>query len=99
MSTALLMMDVQNGIVSRFADKPETMATFQSELRQPFIPAFRLFRVAFLTSYPEVTTKNTSFSDISAHYGIIKIAYHNSIFSSRLFITSLILEIMPKARS
>ena len=30
--SALLVMDVQNGIVSRFAEKPETMAPFYHEI-------------------------------------------------------------------
>jgi hypothetical protein len=55
--SALLVMDVQNGIVQRFAEKPEVMAPFQravSAARHAGIPVI-FVRVAFRDGYPEIT--------------------------------------------
>jgi nicotinamidase-related amidase len=65
--SALLVMDVQNGIVQRFAEKPEVMAPFQravSVARHAGIPVI-FVRVAFRDSYPEVSAKNKIFSGIT----------------------------------
>jgi nicotinamidase-related amidase len=61
-------MDVQNGIVERFAEKPEVMAPFQravSAARQAGIPVI-FVRVAFREGYPEVSPQNKSFAAIKA---------------------------------
>ena len=65
--SALLVMDVQNGIVQRFAEKPEVMAPFQRAVnaaRRAGIPVI-FVRVAFREGYPEVSVKNKSFSAIT----------------------------------
>ncbi|WP_258110582.1 cysteine hydrolase family protein [Alicyclobacillus sp. SP_1] len=66
-NAALLVMDVQNGIVSRYAVNPEVMAPFQNAVsvaRQEGIPVI-FVRVAFRTGYPEVSARNKSFSAIA----------------------------------
>ena len=67
--SALLVMDVQNGIVQRFAEKPEVMIPFQravSAARHVGIPVI-FVRVAFRDGYPEVSKKNKMFSVITEH--------------------------------
>jgi nicotinamidase-related amidase len=67
--SALLVMDVQNGIVQRFAEKPEVMIPFQnavSTARRVGIPVI-FVRVAFRDGYPEVSKKNKMFSVITEH--------------------------------
>jgi nicotinamidase-related amidase len=70
--SALLVMDVQNGIVGRYAEKPEVMAPFQRAVnaaRYAGIPVI-FVRVAFRDGYPEVSPKNKSFSAIVEHGGM-----------------------------
>jgi nicotinamidase-related amidase len=65
--SALLVMDVQNGIVQRFAEKSEVIAPFQRAVnaaRQAGIPVI-FVRVAFRDGYPEVSAMNKSFSTIA----------------------------------
>ena len=65
--SALLVMDVQNGIVQRFAEKPEVMVPFQravSAARRAGIPVI-FVRVAFRDGYPEISAKNKMFSAIT----------------------------------
>jgi nicotinamidase-related amidase len=65
--SALLVMDVQNGIVQRFAEKPEVMVPFQravSAARRAGIPVI-FVRVAFRKGYPEVNAKNKMFSAVT----------------------------------
>ena len=65
--SALLVMDVQNGIVQRFAEKPEVMAPFQravSAARCAGIPVI-FVRIAFREGYPEVSANNKAFSGIT----------------------------------
>jgi nicotinamidase-related amidase len=65
-------MDVQNGIVQRFAEKPEVMAPFQSAVsaaRRAGIPVI-FVRVAFRDGYPEVSAKNKTFSALTEHGGM-----------------------------
>jgi nicotinamidase-related amidase len=67
--SALLVMDVQNGIVQRFAEKPEAMVPFQRAVtaaRRAGIPVI-FIRVAFRDGYPEVSAKNKMFSTITEH--------------------------------
>ena len=62
--TALLVMDVQNGIVQRYAEKPAVMASFQRAVgaaRHAEIPVI-FVSVAFRDGYPEVSAKNKAFS-------------------------------------
>jgi nicotinamidase-related amidase len=69
---ALLVMDVQNGIVQRFAEKPEVMAPFQravSAARGAGIPVI-FVRVAFRDGYPEVSATNKAFSAVAERGGM-----------------------------
>jgi nicotinamidase-related amidase len=71
-NTALLVMDLQNGIVSRFAENKEIILPFQKAIeaaRQNNIPVI-FVRVGFSEGYPEVSPKNKSFSAISKHGGM-----------------------------
>ncbi|MGO8694708.1 MAG: isochorismatase family protein [Rectinemataceae bacterium] len=64
---ALLIMDVQNGTVRRFAEKPEAIEAFPRALaaaRGAGIPVI-FVRIAFREGYPEVSPRNKSFSTIS----------------------------------
>ena len=66
--SALLVMDVQNGIVQRFAEKPEVIAPIQRAVnaaRGTGIPVI-FVRVAFRDGYPEVSAMNKSFSAIAS---------------------------------
>ncbi len=70
--SVLLVMDVQNGIVPRFAEIPEIMAPFQRAVnaaRGAGIPVI-FVRVAFRDGYPEVSVKNKSFSAITRRGGM-----------------------------
>lgn len=71
-NTALLVMDVQNGIVSRFVNPEDGMAPFVKSVeaaRAADIPVL-FVRVGFRKGYPEVSPKNKSFSQISQHGGM-----------------------------
>lgn len=64
---ALLVMDVQNGIVSRFAESERVMLPFQKALgaaREHKMAVF-FVRVGFSKGYPEVSPQNRAFSAIS----------------------------------
>lgn len=66
-NTALLVMDLQNGILSRFAENEEVVRPFQKAIdaaRQNQIPVIYV-RVAFNEGYPEVSPRNKSFSRIA----------------------------------
>ncbi|MDB5055258.1 MAG: isochorismatase hydrolase [Bacilli bacterium] len=70
--TALLIMDMQNGIVSRFAEKGEVLLPFQKAVeaaRRHTIPVI-FVRVAFRKGYPDVSPRNKSFSAISGFGGM-----------------------------
>jgi len=70
--TALLVMDMQNGIVSRFAENGEVLLPIQSALeaaRRHAIPII-FVRVAFREGYPEINPRNKSFSAISGFGGM-----------------------------
>jgi nicotinamidase-related amidase len=74
--SALLLMDFQNGIVERYADRPEVMAHFQCAVnaaRCAEIPVI-FVRVAFRDGYPEVSPRNKSFSGIVERIGNMTIA-------------------------
>ncbi|MFY4776158.1 cysteine hydrolase family protein [Metabacillus sp. RGM 3146] len=66
-NAALLVMDLQNGIVSRYAEQPEILTSFQKAAkaaRKANIPVI-FVRVAFREGYPEVPAQNKMFSAIS----------------------------------
>jgi nicotinamidase-related amidase len=68
---ALLVMDVQNGIVQRFADNSDILVPFQRAVgaaRSAGVPIVYV-RVAFRPGYPEVNRKNKSFSAITERGG------------------------------
>ncbi|ACV63546.1 isochorismatase hydrolase [Desulfofarcimen acetoxidans DSM 771] len=70
--TALLVMDMQNGIVSRFAGNGKVLLPFQKAVeaaRRHSIPVI-FVRVAFREGYPEVSPRNKSFSAISGFGGM-----------------------------
>lgn len=70
--TALLVMDLQNGIVSRFAEQGEMLLPFQQAIeaaRQHNIPVLYV-RVAFREGYPEVSPQNKAFSALSSYGGM-----------------------------
>lgn len=70
--SALLVMDLQNGIVSRFADSLEVLRPVQNAVkaaRQNDIPVI-FVRVGFSEGYPEVNPRNKSFSRISQSGGM-----------------------------
>lgn len=63
---ALLVMDMQNGIVSRFQDNLEMLRAVQKSVetaRQHNIPVI-FVRVGFSEGYPEVSPRNKSFSGV-----------------------------------
>lgn len=69
---ALLIMDLQNGIVSRFADNMEVLHPFQKALqaaREHSIPVI-FVRVGFSEGYPEVSPQNKAFSAIAKFGGM-----------------------------
>ncbi len=70
--SALLVMDVQNGIVRRFAENLAVMAPFQRAVgaaRRARIPVI-FVRVAFRDGYPEISAKNITFSAVAGHGGM-----------------------------
>lgn len=69
---ALLVMDVQNGIVSRFAESAAAVAPFEKAVgaaRANSIPVI-FVRVAFREGYPEVSPRNKAFAAISSRGGM-----------------------------
>jgi len=70
--TALLVMDLQNGIVSRYAENEKTLLPFQKAVhaaRQNGIPVIYI-RVGFSEGYPEVSPNNKRFSQIAESGGM-----------------------------
>ncbi len=70
--TALLIMDLQKGIVSRFAEKEETLFPFQKaiEAARKHDISVIFVRVGFSEGYPEVSPQNKMFSAISKSGGM-----------------------------
>jgi nicotinamidase-related amidase len=66
-------MDFQNGIVERYADKPEVIVPFQRAVNAARYAEIRVIfvRVAFRDGYPEVSSKNKSFSGIVERGGMM----------------------------
>ncbi len=72
-NTALMVMDVQNGIVERFAT-PDALQPLQMAVhsaRAHKIPVIYV-RVAFRLGYPDVSPHNQSFSAIKERGGMIE---------------------------
>lgn len=70
--TALLVMDLQNGIVSRFAENEDVLKPFQKAVeaaRQNHFPVV-FVRVGFSEGYPEVSPQNKIFSAITKRGGM-----------------------------
>ncbi|MEH7417980.1 isochorismatase family cysteine hydrolase [Neobacillus drentensis] len=70
--TALLIMDLQNGIVSRYLDKEDILVPFQKAVeaaRENDIPVI-FVRVAFSEGYPENNSRNKMFSVLSKSGGM-----------------------------
>ncbi|MDN3015635.1 cysteine hydrolase [Paenibacillus sp. BSR1-1] len=70
--SALLVMDLQNGIVSRFAENTDVLQPFQKAIdaaRQNDIPVI-FIRVGFSEGYPEVSPQNKAFFAISKNGGM-----------------------------
>ncbi|PLS08367.1 cysteine hydrolase family protein [Neobacillus cucumis] len=70
--SALLVMDLQNGIVSRFAENADVLHPFQKAIeaaRQNHIPVI-FIRVGFSEGYPEVSPQNKAFLAISKNGGM-----------------------------
>ncbi|MDQ0190322.1 cysteine hydrolase family protein [Alicyclobacillus cycloheptanicus] len=66
MKAALLVMDLQNGIVSRFGGTQTVLAPFLNAVeaaRQHNIPVI-FVRVGFREGYPEVSPRNKSFASV-----------------------------------
>ncbi|MCH3965531.1 MAG: cysteine hydrolase [Clostridium sp.] len=64
---ALLVMDMQNGIISRFLQDEKVVLPFQKAVeaaRRHLVPII-FVRVAFSQGYPEINFQNKSFSIIS----------------------------------
>lgn len=71
-NTAFLVMDMQNGIVSRFAEDGKVLLPFQKAMeaaRRHSIPVI-FVRVAFSEGYPEINPQSMSSSAISKSSGM-----------------------------
>jgi nicotinamidase-related amidase len=82
--SALLVMDVQNRFVQRFAEKPEALIPFQravSAARRAGIPVI-FVRVAFRDGYPEVSAKNKMVSPVTKLKGMTASETSTQIHSS-----------------
>lgn len=82
--SALLVMDMQNGIVSRFAESEEVLHPIQNAVtaaRRHNIPII-FVRVAFSEGYPEVNPRNKTFSAISKRGGMTAADYATQIHES-----------------
>ncbi|MED3563828.1 isochorismatase family cysteine hydrolase [Bacillus xiapuensis] len=69
---ALLVMDMQNGIVSRFTENKEVLLPIQKALataRKHNIPVI-FIRVGFSEGYPEVSSRNKAFTSIANQGGM-----------------------------
>lgn len=69
--SALLVMDMQNSVVSRFAANEEALLPFQKAIeaaRSHAIPVIYV-RVAFREGYPEISARNKMFGGIASRSG------------------------------
>lgn len=71
-NTALLIMDMQNGIVSRYAENEEVIRPVQKALEaaRRHNMSVIFVRVGFSEGYPEVNPKNKTFSAIAKFGGM-----------------------------
>ncbi len=79
--SALLVMDVQRGIVERYATSANVLKPFQTAIdaaRGVNMPIVYV-RVAFRAGYPEVSPNNRSFSAIAGHGGFTELDDATSI--------------------
>jgi nicotinamidase-related amidase len=72
--TAFLVMDVQNGIVARFASAADALQPLQSALQTARAHGLAVIfiRVAFRPGYPEVSPDNRSFSSLTQRGGMLE---------------------------
>ncbi|MET0703309.1 MAG: isochorismatase family cysteine hydrolase [Mycobacterium sp.] len=73
MTTALLLMDVQNGILARFddnADYLDRVVAAQVRAEEAGMPVV-LVRVGFHPGHPEISTRNKRFSAVKAAGGMV----------------------------
>lgn len=69
--SALLVMDMQNSVVSRFVNNEKTLLPFQKAIeaaRSHAIPVIYV-RVAFRAGYPEISSRNKMFAGIASRAG------------------------------
>lgn len=69
--SALLVMDMQNSVVSRFVDSEKALLPFQKAIeaaRSHAIPIIYV-RVAFRAGYPEISSRNKMFAGIASRAG------------------------------
>ncbi|NOU87270.1 isochorismatase family protein [Paenibacillus sp. LMG 31460] len=69
--SALLIMDMQNSVVSRFVDSEKALLPFQKAIeaaRSHAIPVIYV-RVAFRAGYPEISSRNKMFTGIASRAG------------------------------
>ncbi|MDQ0901023.1 cysteine hydrolase family protein [Paenibacillus sp. V4I7] len=69
--SALLVMDMQNSVVSRFVDSEKALLPFQKAIeaaRSHAIPVIYV-RVAFRAGYPEISSRNKMFASIASRAG------------------------------
>ncbi|WP_019914118.1 cysteine hydrolase family protein [Paenibacillus sp. HW567] len=69
--SALLVMDMQNSVVSRFVDNEQALLPFQKAIeaaRSHAIPVIYV-RVAFRADYPEISSRNKMFAGIAGRAG------------------------------
>ena len=73
--TAFLVMDVQNGIVARFAAAEDALQPLQSALQTARAQGLYVIfvRVAFRPGYPEVSADNRAFSSLKERGGMLEI--------------------------
>lgn len=82
--SALLVMDVQNGIVDRFAKNPQALDPITRAVliaRRAGIPVI-FVRVAFREGYPEVSATNKSFTAVVERGGMTISDYSTQIHAS-----------------
>lgn len=69
--SALLVMDMQNSVVSRFVENENALLPFQKAIeaaRRNAIPVIYV-RVAFRAGYPEISPRNKMFAGVSRRAG------------------------------
>lgn len=74
-TSALLVMDMQNSVVSRFVNSEQALLPFQKAIeaaRNHDIPVIYV-RVAFRPGYPEISSRNKMFGGIASRAGSVPI--------------------------